>query len=221
MDVVAAIKARKCIRAFQPRPVPKETLSEILSVAVRAPSALNAQPWSFIVLTGEPLEKLRQFQLGLLAAGAKINAGVPGQQPPRDSIYRKRQVEQAAQIYQLLGIPWEDKARRHEFDKGTFRAHNAPANIIITADSTLHEGCTLFNVALLAQTIMLAALDYGLGTCIHDIMFCNEVAKELGIPESKRIVIALAIGYPDTAAPVNKLQSTREPAETITTWFGF
>ncbi len=44
MELTEAIKSRKSIRGYQPTPVPKEILAEILEVATRAPSSLNSQP---------------------------------------------------------------------------------------------------------------------------------------------------------------------------------
>jgi nitroreductase len=41
-----------------------------------------------------------------------------------------------------------------------------------------------------------------------------------GIPTSKRIVIAIAIGYPNWDFPANEIESLREPVENITTWCG-
>ena len=49
-----------------------------------------------------------------------------------------------------------------------------------------------------------------------------EVLHELaGIPESKRIVISIAIGYPNWDFPANAVISRREPIENITRWIGF
>jgi len=46
--------------------------------------------------------------------------------------------------------------------------------------------------------------------------------KELaGIPESKRIIAAIAIGYPDPDHPTNRVQSGREPVDNISLWRGF
>ncbi len=48
-----AITSRRSIRAYLPRPVPRELIEEILQVASRAPSGTNTQPWLVHVLTGE------------------------------------------------------------------------------------------------------------------------------------------------------------------------
>jgi len=81
----------------------------------------------------------------------------------------------------------------------------------------------LLNVGLIIQTIALAALGYGLGTAIlaAGVSYPDEVRRVLNIPESKQLVIAIAIGYPDSEAEVNRFRSNREPLETMVTWHGF
>src|SRR3990170_8561369 len=49
--IIDAIKERRSIRKYSSRPVSIEILREILEAARWAPSAHNAQPWRFIVLT--------------------------------------------------------------------------------------------------------------------------------------------------------------------------
>jgi hypothetical protein len=51
-------------------------------------------------------------------------------------------------------------------------------------------------------------------------MYPDVIRKFTGIPESKRISISLAIGYPDWDFPANKVQSERESKEITTTWCG-
>jgi nitroreductase len=58
MDLLKAIKERKSIRAFKSDPVPREKIEEILRSATHAPSAINLQPWEFIVVIGEEKERL-------------------------------------------------------------------------------------------------------------------------------------------------------------------
>ena len=56
MDVLTAIKERRSYRAFTNEPISKETLDQILEAATWAPSPLNAQPWSFVVITAEAVK---------------------------------------------------------------------------------------------------------------------------------------------------------------------
>jgi hypothetical protein len=43
----------------------------------------------------------------------------------------------------------------------------------------------------------------------------------LEIPESKIMLLGIAIGYPDWENPINRFRTEREPLESITTWHGF
>src|SRR4030067_2073877 len=50
-SVTDAIKNRRSTRKYSPKPIAKKILTEILEAARWAPSAHNAQPWRFIILT--------------------------------------------------------------------------------------------------------------------------------------------------------------------------
>src|SRR6478672_605586 len=52
------IAGRKSIRSFLPTPLPEGALDEILTVAARAPSGGNMQPWHVHVLEGAALKRL-------------------------------------------------------------------------------------------------------------------------------------------------------------------
>ena len=223
MNVLEAIRSRKSIRCYKPDPVPKETLKEILEVAGQAPSAMNTQPWEFTVIAGEVLENVRQGTVEMLNSGK-----IPSPEHlvigwPSESVYRQRQVELAMQIFQLMDIPREDKQKRAQWMERGFRYFDAPAAIIICVDRALTEVGPLLDVGAVMQNICLAALEHGLTTCIEDqgTMYPSVLREFAGIPESKRIIIAIAIGYPDWDFPANKLESLREPVDNITTWCGF
>ena len=51
--VDGAITSRMSARAFTQAPVPRQTLTDLLQVASRAPSGTNTQPWKVYVLQGE------------------------------------------------------------------------------------------------------------------------------------------------------------------------
>ncbi len=221
MDVVEAIKLRKSVRGYKPDPVSREILSEILEIATRSPSSVNIQPWEFTIVAGEVLDKIRQANVRMLESGASTNPDI-GFLGPFTGVYRQRQVELAIQIFKLMDISREDKAKRREWYKRGNQFFNAPAAIIISTDKSLGEVQPMFDVGAVTQTIALAALNYGLGTCIQDqvVMFPEIIRAFTGIPESKQIVISIAIGYPDWEFPANRLQSKREPYENVTTWCG-
>lgn len=55
--VLRVIKERRSIRKFLPRPIAQETIEEIVDCARFAPSAINIQPWHFIVVTDEAVRR--------------------------------------------------------------------------------------------------------------------------------------------------------------------
>lgn len=223
MNVLEAIKTRRSIRGYKQDPVPKEVIREILAIASRAPSAMNTQPWEFVVVAGEPLRKIRE------GSAAKLNAGeMPHPEHhvvgwTNDSIYRVRQVDLAKHIFQIMDIPREDKVKRAAWMERGFRYFNAPAAIVIFVDKSLSETGPVLDVGAIMQNICLAALDFGLGTCIHDqgVMYPDVVKQHAGIPDTKRLIIAISIGYPDEGNIVNTIASTRESIDGLTTWVGF
>jgi len=221
MDVVEAISTRRSIRGYKPDPVPREILREILDMSIQSPSAMNTQPWEITVVTGETLDNISRGNIEMLASRVEPKQDLP--HIPFEGIYRQRQVELAIELFQLMGITREDKEKRAQWAQRGFRFFDAPAAIILSIDKSLDkQQISLMDIGSISQTICLAAMKYGLGTCIEDqgIMFPDVVRKYTGIPESKRIAVGIAIGYPDRDFPADKLKSHREPLENIVTWLG-
>jgi nitroreductase len=223
VNIIEAIRMRKSFRDFKPDPVSKTILSQILEIASRAPSAENSQPWEFTIIAGDVLNNIRKANIEKLKAGAPPHPDLHTQGWPPGSVYRRRQIEIAKQIFQLMKIPRNDKEKRDRWMERGFRYFNAPAVIIISVDQSLHYPRPLFDIGAVTQTICLAALSYGLGTCIANqgITYPEVLYKHAGIPKSKRTMISIAIGYPNLDSPANKVVSHREPIENITTWCGF
>ncbi|MEN3049702.1 MAG: nitroreductase family protein [Candidatus Methanosuratincola petrocarbonis] len=51
MEVFEAILRRRSVRSYLPDPIPQEKLDRILEAGRLSPSAMNKQPWHFIVVT--------------------------------------------------------------------------------------------------------------------------------------------------------------------------
>ena len=220
MDLIEAIKSRKSIRGYKSDPVPKEVLKEILEVSSRAPSSMNTQPWEVTIIAGEVIEKIKQANIKKLSSGEVPKPDVVRGGRYMDK-YRERQVAIGVQLFQLMNIAREDREKRAEWMKRGFRFFDAPAAIILSIDESLGEAAQ-FDLGVIAQTIALTALNYGLGTCIQGagIMYPDIIRKFTGILESKKINICLTIGYPDWDFPANKVRSEREPVENFTIWHG-
>ena len=223
MDIETAIRSRKSIRGFKPDEVPREILEEILMLACRAPSTMNTQPWEFLVIGGDVIKKIANENILSLRSGAMIHPEHIITGWPDQSVYRTRQVEVARRIFSLMGIPREDKDKRVAWMERGFRFFDAPCAVIILTDNALTEAGPLMDIGAVMQTICLLALDRGLGTCIEDqgVMYPENIRSVVRIPETKRIIISIAVGYPDPDFPANRVVSPREDIDTITAWHGF
>ena len=223
MNILEAVRGRKSIRGYKPDPVPAEVLREILEAAGRAPSTMNTQPWEFLVLTGDVLDKVRQGNV------EKVTAGAPPQPEhmmigwPPDSVFAGRPKALGIQLFQLMGIERGDKEKRAEWMLRGFRFFDAPVAIVLVVDRALTDQGPLLDIGLAVQTICLAAMEFGLGTCIEGqgVSYPDVVRSVLGIPDSKLIVLGLAVGHPDWDDPMNRFQSEREPLENVAAWYGF
>ncbi len=219
MDLVEAIKSRKSVRAFKPESVPTEVLKEIIGVATRAPSSVNCQPWEFFILKGEVLDELRKACAGQYRSGIKINPDIEVPETGLQGIYKERQVRLAKQIFAIMGITKGDNKRLQEYWELMYSFYNAPAAIVVVFDKALTGGWPLVDIGIVTQTIVLAAQAYKLGSCIMRAIvdYPEQVRKVVGVPESKKIIVGIAIGYPDWDHPLNNLATERETLDKIVT----
>jgi len=223
MDLITAIRSRKSIRGYTSEPVPREIIEAILNLTVRAPSAMNSQPWEFTVITGEALDAIKQENIH------NLRNGVPGKPEhliaiwPKESIYRDRQVGLAKELFALMAIEREDMEKRIAWLERGFRFFDAPVAIVITFDRVLGDEGPLTDIGAAMQTLCLAAVEYRLGTCIEDqgVMYPDVIRKHTGIPDSKKIAVAIALGYPDPDFPANAVETDRAGVGQNTNWVGY
>lgn len=222
MDLIDAIESRRSIRAFRPDPVPKEVLSRILEVALRAPSTDNTQPWEFAVVTGPVLTDLKKALCEKMAHQTEFTPDIPFPIPTYKPPYLDRSKKQGKKVFEALGIARDDWPKRMEWYRYMARFMDAPVGIILYVERYLGAYAVL-DCGLFLENLMLAAMNYGLGTCAQMAVVLHPeiLRKALNIPESKLIVCGVAIGYPDENAAVNKFRSEREPLGTFASWYGF
>jgi nitroreductase len=220
MDLIEAIRTRRSIRQFKPDAVPKEVITQLIDVSRWSPSGSNTQPWEFAVLGGKTLEEINKNIIN----HRKDSPGHPDiPYPPMPEPYRTRQKEvlQMMNAYQYprdaKGVRKKSAAVRNS-DSVFFGAPNA---IIVYTDREICPRAFL-GLGMIAQTISLAALHFGLATCIMSMVtYWPEVYREKNIvPNDKLIAFGIAIGYPDTEASVNNFPRTREPVDSFVRWFG-
>ena len=70
--------------------------------------------------------------------------------------------------------------------------------------------------------LVLAAAGYGLASCPIGLVkaYEDEVKDALNVPESKTLVISVALGKPDPAAAINQFRSTRMELKEFVRWVG-
>ena len=226
MNVSEAIRQRKSIRAFKREAVPREILTEIMGLSLRAPSWENTQPWEFDIVSGSKLEDIRTAYME--NAEERPNAELAG--PPKyDQPFDTRRRTLGMKVFEIEGINREDREKRKQWQLRGLRLFDAPCAIYIYIERSFYlQDDTLniwpiFDCGLIAENIMLLAAEHGLGTIpqIQAVAYPSILRQVLGIPESKLIVLGIAIGYPDWDDPINQFESQRDPLETVARWHGF
>ena len=220
--VDAAITSRRSVRAFLPTPVPRQTIEDILTVASRAPSGVNTQPWKVTVLTGRSKEQLSNRILAAHdanAAAASVGADV-GEYDyyPTEwvSPYLERRRKIGWDLYSLLGIAKGDKARMHAQHGRNYRFFDAPVGLIFSIDRILRQGSWL-DYGMFLENIMVAARGRGLDTCPQAafIGFHHVIAEQLQLPAGEMVVCGMSLGHADESAVENRLVTEREPVSSF------
>jgi nitroreductase len=173
-DVFEAIYRRRAVRNYSDEAVSRAEIEGLLEAAIMAPSAINAQPWAFVVLQGHAeLARYAREGRDLLVNGA----GGTGDQT------------QAPGLLQMVSAS----------DFELF--HGAPAVIVIYAtNANAVAECFLAaeNLMLAAWAIGLGTCPIGLARPLFEL---ERVKVELKIPPSWSHALAIAVGCPSGETP--------------------
>ena len=214
MDVFQAIEERRSTRAFLDKPVERKTLESLLSLATRAPSAINLQPWEFVVVSGNEKTRLSNLLVKRMKE-RKISCG-PGAKKPLPEHFVERQRGLLRNI--LPQLP-SDTNFELFINEGSCNFYGAPTAVILTLDNAF-SNARLTDIGIIVGYLVLAAHAMGLATCTIGLIaaFDDEIKEELNIPEQKQVVIGIGVGYRDDASPVNKARSERVPISDVIKW---
>jgi nitroreductase len=221
VELMECILTRKSIRAYKPTPVPKELLARILNEAKWSPSCANTQPWEFAVFGGAVMEEMRRAYRERFLSGAPPNPEIPYPFMAWPEPYRSRRLELSRKQYLLLGIDPKNKEQVQQFWLRGYSFFGAPDGIILYIADTLPTW-SILDVGIILQSILLLAHHYGLGCCaqLQMIVYPDIIRRLLNIPSGKKIVIGVAIGYPDGEDLINKGASDRLTLDEMVTWHG-
>lgn len=195
MDVIEAIRTRRTTKAFSDAPVPRGLIEQVLEAAVWAPNHRLTEPWEFIVVQGEGIERLGQLRREMTAAFLRSQAGKPG---------TRLTDEQIAQ----------------QAEDGYRKATAAPVTVAVTAmlhdDPAIREEDYAATAAAI-QNLMLAAHGLGLASfwSTNKLVDYPPARAYLGLADNRRIVGLVQLGY----AAAERGQR-RVPAEQRTRWIG-
>ena len=215
MDLIKAMNERRSIRAFKPDPIPKERLEEILRLSILAPSAINLQPWEFIVVTGE--EKKRLSRRLIKAYREKQVGCSPGNVKPLPKTYGKR----GAKNLDLMKPFFEEMGADVDqyINEGSCNFYGAPVAILLCLDNSF-PNARMVDIGIALGYLVLAAHELGFGTCPIGLItsYEDEIKDLLNIPENKKVVIGVALGHPDWDMSINRFKSQRDHLEKFVRW---
>ena len=214
-----AVLHRRSIRSFQRKPVPEQTIRELIDEARWAPSWANTQPWELIVVTGELLERFKNENRKALLEGRTSPPDIPMPVSWPEAL-KSRDRELAKSIFDSISVDREDTEGRLEYYARMYHLFDAPALLLFLLDRNLALEYAMLDIGAFLQTFFLRAHDRGLGTCAFaGTVHCPDVVHGLfGIPESKLLVMGAALGWPDTEASINGFERKRADLQEFVRW---
>jgi nitroreductase len=220
MNVVEAIKTRHSVRAFQDRAVSPEIITQILEAARFAPSGVNTQPWHVAVLQGATLTQLGDEILQARAAQEPDDPDYHYYPDEWFEPFKTRRIACGKALYGALGIDKRDTERRLEQWNKNYQFFGAPVGLMIFIHQHLETGSWM-DLGMFINNIMLAAREFGLGTCPQAALaeHPNLVRRVLHITEPWSLACGVALGYEDDNNPVNQYRTEREDVNRFTLWY--
>lgn len=220
MDVIEAIHSRRSVRAFRPDPVPREVLQAIMEAALRAPSWENTQPWEFAVLGGDVMKNVKEALAAMGQAGEKPRLDLPW--PKFTRLYMDRIRLDGRRLVRELGLPKGDRDGMRRWRMSMRKFFDAPNGVVVYVDASLSQW-SLVDIGIAVENLMLAAWHYGVGSCAlaAAVAYPDVLRSLLNLPDTKRMILGVAMGYPDLSSPAATFRSSRESMENLVTWHGF
>lgn len=219
MELKETIRNRRTIRRFLPDPVPEETIKELIADALWAPSWKNAQPWELVVATGQTLARFKKENKAALLAGKTSLPDIPiPKSLPHP--YKDRYADLNVRVYEALSIEGPDTKGRVQYYAHMYALYNAPALILLSIDKRLSIEYAMLDVGIFVQTFCLLAHERSLGSAILSAaVHCQHIVHKIfSIPDTKLLVVGIALGWPDAEAPVNRFERKRGAPSEFVRW---
>jgi len=219
MEILEGIQTRQSTRGFIPDPIARDVLDKILQAASNSPSYTNTQPWEVVVVMGKKKDELgvKLLQLARAKAPTRPDLSMPKGWPAE---MEARFREHGARRLTALGVARDDQAGREKLRLMNFDFYGAPCAVLLFMDGSLGEW-SIFDMGLFAQNLILAAHSLGVESCLQASVtnYAPEIKKFLGLAEGKKLVICIALGYPDKKAKLNAYRSVKQKPDEFTRWY--
>ncbi|MBU2513489.1 nitroreductase [bacterium] len=213
MTFEETLKARRTVRGFLDKPVPRETIQKAFELAQLSPSNSNIQPWRVFVASGATRDAIRNRLIELVTSG---DIGSPDFDYPGkfDGVYRKRQVDCAVTLYKEMGIARDDHEGRLKALLKNFEFFDAPHMAFICMEKEFPATIAV-DIGLYAQTLMLAFTSLGISSCPMGAMRNHpQVSREVfGFGDNLGVLFGIAFGYEDVSVPANNTRVGRAPVD--------
>lgn len=183
MELADAVRARRSIRSFEDRPVPKDALDRAIELAVQAPAPHHSSPWRFVIVS-EP-DKKDAFSR---AMGAAWRADLASDGMPEERIdFITSKSHNLLTSTPALVVCCADMSRAHSYPDE--RRRRAEWSLFAHA------------VGAALQVFMTALAAEGIASCwISAPVFCGEVVKKFfGLDPAVEPHALVLVGYPDAA----------------------
>ena len=215
MELSKAIEERRSTRAYKDEPVAKDVIEEVLRLAINAPSSNNLQPWEFVIVMDEEKDRLSR-KLIKSYKEKKVSCGSGAVKPLPEAIKRRgvRTLRSMKQYVERTGISIDSFV-----NEGSCNFYGAPVAVIICLDDCF-SARQMVDVGTLVGYMVLAAHAFGLATCPIGLIaeYGDEVKELLNIPDNKKVVIGIALGYPDQENPIGQFKSSRGDLSELVRW---
>jgi nitroreductase len=220
MQVSDSVTQRQCIRAFLDKAVDPQVISEILNAARWAPSGANTQPWQVMVVSGKTKQTIGDRIIAAREDGQKENPDYDYYPENWVEPYRRRRYETGMALYSALHIEKSDDEKRKAAWYQNYHFFGAPVGLLFFIDKQMGRG-SLLDMGMFIQNIMLMAEHHGLGTCPQASLaeYPDIVREILKVENDYLLLCGMALGYPDSAAPVNNYRVERVGVEDFTRWY--
>ncbi len=207
MHVSEAVKGRKSIRSFLPKPVKNSIIKKLLQASSRSPSGGNLQPWKVFIINNKSMSRFLAFQ------STWSEPEIPRYEIYPSKLkepYRSSRYELGEQMYKLLGIDREDKVGRLNQVMKNFEFFGAPAALFCFVDKQMGPP-QWSDLGMFLQTFMLLAQEEGLDTCAQEAWSIknDSVSAFVKADPDDVLFCGMCIGYKDIEDPINSLESER------------